>query len=216
MEYCPLCISTSRTFFRNEFLICSVCHGIFRPAQFLPEASIEKNRYLEHNNDVKDLGYRNFVQPLVDSIRKNYTPEHTGLDYGAGPGPVGAAILQELGYIIDLYDPFFHNNVNLLEKKYDYILCCEVIEHFHKPAKEFLLLKNLLKENGILFIMTHIYEPEIFFDNWYYKNDCTHVFIYQKQTIEWIKKNFEFGFSSIEGKVIRLGKTIFSGEAKLP
>ena len=31
--------------------------------------------------------------------------------------------------------------------------------------------------------MTHLYIKEIDFAKWYYKNDITHVFIYQRETL---------------------------------
>jgi hypothetical protein len=50
--------------------------------------------------------------------------------------------------------------------------------------------------------MTHLYDPSIEFNSWYYKNDPTHVFIYQKETIEWIKQRFNFSSVAIEGRLI--------------
>ena len=103
---------------------------------------------------------------------------------------------------IKAYDPIFHKNPKLLDEKYDYIACCEVIEHFYNPKKEFALLKKLLLKGGRLYCMTEIYDQNIDFGSWYYKNDPTHVFIYQRKTIDWI--NTEFGFSdvNINGRLI--------------
>jgi len=78
------------------------------------------------------------------------------------------------------------------------------MEHFHSPAKEFRLLKDMLNPNGTLYCMTHLYNPDTPFDDWYYKNDPTHVFFYQKKAIEWIKENFEFSSASITGRLIKL------------
>ena len=47
--------------------------------------------------------------------------------------------------------------------------------------------------------MTDLYDESIGFHKWYYKNDPTHVFIYQKKTIEWIKNNIGFSDVKIEG-----------------
>jgi hypothetical protein len=77
-----------------------------------------------------------------------------------------------------------------------------VIEHFYHPEKEFRLLKNLLQPNGRLYCMTHIYNPKIDFENWYYKNDPTHVFIYQEATLIWIKNNFNFASVTIDNRLI--------------
>ena len=126
---------------------------------------------------------------------RDFTKDHKGLDFGAGTGPVISKILKDNSFNIKLYDPFFHNYPNLLEKQYDYIAACEVIEHFHNPKKEFSLLRNLLGQDGKLYCMTNVYNENIDFNTWDYKNDFTHVFIYHKNTILYI--NEEFGFSGI-------------------
>ncbi len=40
--------------------------------------------------------------------------------------------------------------------------------------------------------MTELYNEKIEFESWYYKNDPTHVFFYQRATFEWIQKKFNF------------------------
>jgi len=62
-----------------------------------------------------------------------------------------------------LYDPFFHPKSELLAKKYDFIIACEVIEHFHDPRKEFELLYKLLNQGGKLYLMTDLYSQEVDF-----------------------------------------------------
>ena len=193
---CPLCSGISREFFKEEFFICATCSGIFRAESALPSKQVEKLRYEEHNNDVFDDGYRSFVSPLVNKVLEDFSSGHEGLDFGAGPGPVVSKILEENNYQIKQYDPFFHDYPELLKAKYDYVACCEVIEHFHIPRKEFELLKSLLRNNAKLYCMTHLYDDSIDFSNWYYKNDNTHVFFYQAETMNWIKS--EFGFKSLD------------------
>ena len=34
------------------------------------------------------------------------------------------------------------------------------------------------------------------FEHWYYKNDLTHIFIYQEAALHWIQKNL--GFEKVE------------------
>lgn len=48
------------------------------------------------------------------------------------------------------YDPFFFPDESLLSNKYDFVTCTEAIEHFFEPKKEWKILLNLLKENGML------------------------------------------------------------------
>ena len=44
---------------------------------------------------------------------------------------------------------WFVKNSKELNQKYDYISCCEVMEHFHQPYKEFELLSYFLENQGI-------------------------------------------------------------------
>ena len=162
----------------------------------------EKMRYETHNNDVFDERYQNFVSPITKAILENFSEDHLGLDFGAGTGPVISKVLKDNDFRIKAYDPFFHNNPSILNEEYDYIACCEVIEHFYSPKKEFSLLNKILSKGGRLYCMTDIYEESIDFSTWYYKNDPTHVFIYQKKTIAWIKNEFDFSRVNIDGRLI--------------
>ncbi len=184
--------------------VCPQCAGIFLSPERLPTPQAEETHYRTHNNDIHDPRYQAFVAPIVQAILSNYGPSHAGLDFGAGTGPVITHLLQEQGYAIQPYDPFFHPYSEHLTQTYDYIACCEVIEHFHHPAREFALLKKLLNPGGSLFCMTQLYLPEIKFETWYYKNDPTHVFFYQPETLEWIKNHFGFSRLQIQNRLICL------------
>jgi len=196
---CPLCGYPSFLFYQKypkTYFECSECRGIFLERNSLPGQLDEIKRYSEHNNDVEDIRYQNFVSPIVSGILENYSPHHQGLDFGAGTGPVISKLLKDQNYQIAQYDPFFHNYPQLLDNQYDYIACCEVMEHFHHPGKEFEKLRSILNEDGKLFCMTSIYHSEIDFQKWYYRNDPTHVFFYQSETIKYICKRF--GFSNVD------------------
>ena len=204
---CPLCNGTSEDFFqwkKRIWYTCTHCHAIFPPNDLIPDKAAEKSRYEEHHNDVNNPGYQNFVSPIVEAVKTYFTEKHHGLDFGAGTGPVAAKLLFDENYKVELYDPFFHYHPHLLQLQYDYILSCEVVEHFHNPAKEFAMLKNLLKENGKLFCMTTLYNDEINFKTWNYKDDSTHVFIYRLKTFEYIQKTFDFSDLRIEKNLIIL------------
>ncbi len=201
---CPLCENSSELFQKIEskkYYQCSHCFGIFLDANFLPSLEDEKIRYETHNNDVNDVRYQKFVSPITSRILQDFTKESSGLDFGAGTGPVISKVLEEKGFLIKSYDPIFHNFLELLEKTYDYIACCEVIEHFHHPKKEFQLLSNLLFPKGKLYCMTEMVTENIIFENWYYKNDPTHVFFYQEKTMEWIKNTYHFSEVSFHGRL---------------
>jgi len=183
--------------------MCDACGGIYCHDRRYPDREQEKARYETHNNNVNDPRYNKFVAPLVSAVLQEFSPQDTGLDFGAGTGPVISKLLKDEDFNIVQYDPFFHNRPELLYGKYNYIVCCEVIEHFHSPEKEFRLLRNLLKPKGTIYCMTHVYSPDINFADWYYKNDPTHVFIYQRKTLEWIKANFEFSAFSINNRLVK-------------
>lgn len=171
---------------------------------FYPLPIAEKRRYELHNNDVEDPGYRSFVKPIVDYVSQNHSATERGLDFGAGPGPVIAELLAKRGYQLSLYDPFFHDNQELLENKYDYVIACEVVEHFHNPQKEFDRLAKLLSEKGSLVIMTGLFSENCDFESWYYKNDETHVFFYSHDTFKYIKSAYGFKNLMIENRMIIL------------
>lgn len=204
---CPLCLAEAPFFLEDRgtsFYKCGGCGSVFRdPADDLPFEK-EKARYLTHNNCPVDPGYRAFVAPIVDEVKKLFLPSHQGLDFGAGPVPVIAKLLQNQGYQLEAYDPFFHDRPELLEKKYDYITACEVIEHFRQPAEEFKRLRAMLNPGGALLCMTLLYEDKIDFANWHYKNDQTHRFFYSRQALEWIKEHMGFASLKIQGRLISL------------
>lgn len=203
MSICPLCNSSSKAFYKDEFYKCSCCSGIFRPIEKLLDNEKERERYESHTNDSDDLGYQNFVSPITTSILNDYKVDSIGLDFGCGKDSPIIKILRNNDYKIFEYDPYFFDDKKLLEQKYDYIACCEVIEHFYNPKKEFELLKSLLKDSSTLYLMTGIYKDNIDFSKWWYKNDLTHVFIYTERTFEWIKKEFGFENMSINKNFIK-------------
>ena len=203
MSICPLCNSSSKAFYKDEFYKCSCCSGIFRPIEKLLDNEKERERYESHTNDSDDLGYQNFVSPITTSILNDYKVDSIGLDFGCGKDSPIIKILRNNDYKIFEYDPYFFDDKKLLEQKYDYIACCEVIEHFYNPKKEFELLKSLLKDSSTLYLMTGIYKDNIDFPKWWYKNDLTHVFIYTERTFEWIKKEFGFENMSINKNFIK-------------
>ena len=202
---CPLCNSTSTLFCektKHLFYKCNTCHGIFRPKHTFLTAEEEKAHYEKHNNDVFDERYQNFVSPIVNAVLQDFSSEAKGLDFGSGTGPVIAKMLTDKGYQVQNYDLFFAKEPSLLNQKYDYISCCEVMEHFHQPYKEFELLKSLLLPKGKLYCKTEVFNNQKPFENWYYKDDFTHVFIYQHKTLEWIKTKFHFSNLVIKEKLI--------------
>lgn len=211
---CPLCNSIADYFCSigntgRDYYKCSICFSIFLTPNTYIDYKAEKARYEEHNNDVEDSRYQNFVSPITDAIQAQFPKTSDGLDYGCGTGPVASVVLEREGFKkIALYDPFFHPHEDNLKKTYDFIICCEVMEHFFNPKEEFSRLRGLLKPNGKLFCKTSILNNDVsksYFKDWWYNNDPTHVFFYTPKTLEFIAKNFGFNAIQIEPKLITFG-----------
>jgi SAM-dependent methyltransferase len=111
-------------------------------------------------------------------------------------------MLERHGYTLDRFDPYFCPDRSVFSNNYDFIVCCEVIEHFHEPAKEFHLLRRLLSHNAHLVCMTHLLSEDTDFENWYYKDDPTHAFFYREDTIDFIRTRFGFKSSEIRDRLI--------------
>ncbi|WP_148783694.1 class I SAM-dependent methyltransferase [Aquimarina intermedia] len=191
------CVISSRDYYR-----CTMCDGVQLATQQRLSPEKEENRYTLHKNDINDTGYQKFVMPLVDAIKKKHSENDIGLDFGCGTGPVIAELLLTAGYDIEKYDPFFAQDYSVFEQTYDFIFCCEVIEHFYSPKQEFSLLHTLLKPEGKLYCKTNLFLPSIDFKNWWYKNDSTHVFFYSKDTIKYIKQAYNFSSVCIEKEFV--------------
>ena len=204
MNDCPLCLNTHVIQRKDvpDYYHCPICDLVYKAPYLLVSSETEKARYLTHNNDVDDLGYQQFVKPIVDAIKIEIPHHATGLDFGAGTGPVITKLLEDAGYSLNLYDPFFHTDRSVLELIYDYIVCCEVMEHFYYPRKEFELLSKLLRKGGQLFCMTHLIMDDTPFKTWHYRNDKTHVSFYSAKTIQWIKLHFGFASADVKNRLI--------------
>jgi SAM-dependent methyltransferase len=203
---CPLCYGSSIPFYKDEYSRCLQCNAVFMHPAFYVDSDTEKSRYEEHNNDITDCGYQKFVSPITDTIKTHYDNTANGLDFGSGTGPVITHVLHQLGYRVNQFDKYFATDRSVLNQQYDFIACCEVVEHFHKPKEEFHLLAGLLKPGGRLLIMTKMITRASAFGNWYYRRDPTHVFFYTPETFTYIKNNFDFDDLEIQERLIILTK----------
>ncbi|NND09206.1 MAG: class I SAM-dependent methyltransferase [Saprospiraceae bacterium] len=201
---CTLCSSELTNRKDAYYYDCDICKAIVKDKKYYLAANEEKAIYETHNNDVNDIRYQNFTSPITNYVIKNFLPEHKGLDFGSGTGPVISSMLMEMSYDIVQYDPFFAPNQNTLNDTYDYIVSCEVFEHFYNPKIEIDGLTALLKINGVLLIMTMLYNDQIEFNKWNYRRDATHVFIYRRETIEYIARTKKFEIDVLTDRFVVL------------
>ena len=191
---CPLCLSAGAALFftsrqknlERDYFHCKTCDLVFVPTEFHLDPDAAQERYLTHENDPANADYRRFLSQLWDELRPRLPQRARGLDYGAGPGPALAAMIEEDGYSAALYDPLFHPDDTVLAHTYDFITCTETVEHFATPRVDFQRLHRMLAPGGWLGIMTDILEDRDGFADWYYHRDPTHVAFYSLHTFQWI------------------------------
>lgn len=166
----------------------------------------EKARYETHNNDLRQEGYRKFLNqmwiPLREKLLQGFSIEARGLDFGCGPTEAFSQLAAEDGFEVQSYDPYFSPNDELLLKTYDFVWCSEVFEHFNRPSKSISMLRPLLRPGSILAVMTS--QPPGHsedFKVWGYHNDPTHISFYSDQCMDWIAKRFEWERHSIGSKI---------------
>lgn len=185
---CPVCRdpapATFGVFDGLGYWRCGACQARGLNPAHHPQAADEKAEYDRHENNVDDPGYRRFLSRLADALRPHLAPGAQGLDYGCGPGPALAAMLREAGHDMTVYDPFYQPDTDALHKRYDFVTCTEVIEHFHRPAAEFDRLGALLRPGGWLGVTTCFQTDDARFAGWHYRKDPTHVVFYRAVTLE--------------------------------
>jgi hypothetical protein len=183
---CPLCGCAEAPRFELDYYRCRECELTFLDPALRPDAAVERARYDEHRNDPADAGYRAFLNRLAGPLVEVIAPGARGLDYGSGPGPTLSVMLEEWGYDVVLYDPYYANDPGVLLDTYDFITCTEVAEHFYNPSAEFERLAGLLRPGGVLAVMTEPLRDDVDFPRWHYRRDPTHVCFYRPATMEWL------------------------------
>jgi hypothetical protein len=191
---CPLCNMPDENLFAaggRTYHRCCKCGLVYMDAtdRLLPDE--EKKRYSFHQNSISDAGYVAFLNRVIEPSMQYISKGMKGLDYGCGPNPVLAQIVGERGMQCSYYDPFFFPECKA-DAKYDFVFATECFEHFFSPMKEIEKICAMLNSNGILGIMTELMDESTDFDNWYYKNDPTHVCFYGKESINYICQTYNF------------------------
>ena len=201
-EGCPVCEQGSprhfqavsqtvnQTFRQQRYFRCQVCLAtLMAPECRLTDAD-EKAVYDLHDNHPDDPGYRRFLSRLTAPMLERLSPGSSGLDFGCGPGPAVATMMDEAGMKMSLYDPYYYPDTSALDQRYDFVTCTEVIEHLYHPAAVFRQLDSLLLPGGLLGLMTCFQTDDSRFANWHYRRDPTHVVFYKQATLQWLADRF--------------------------
>jgi len=187
----------------KKYYRCNECGFIFIGEEHLLPLEDESKRYEIHNNEITDPSYRAYFKKFIDYIEDDLDKENTILDYGSGPQPVLANVMEENGYKVDIYDKFFSRETDYLNKKYDVILSTEVFEHIYNPMETLETLLSILNKNGKLILMTAISpSTDEEFRRWWYIQDPTHVVFYNKKTFDIISKKYNLNIIKYNHKNI--------------
>ena len=189
---------------------CFECSAKFLDKSHFLSSEDEYLHYCTHNNAIDDAKYRAFLSKLYKPLKHLLSFHKSGLDYGCGPGPALTAMLEEDGYEMRKYDPFFYPDETVFTLKFDFITCSETVEHFYDPYSEFDLLSKMLNPSGVLAIMTSFLEDDALFQNWHYVRDPTHVVFYSRKTFEKIAIQREWICHFPDQNIALLSKPISS------
>ena len=193
---CPLCESAAVGDFTiahgRRYGACGICGLIQLAAEQRPDPTAERAHYLTHQNNPADRSYRAFLDRLATPLLAQLPVGAEGLDYGSGPGPTLSVMLEEQGFPMRVFDPYFADDTDALRQTYEFITCTETAEHFFDPAGEFERLDRMLRPGGWLGIMTEVYQEDQTFAEWRYARDPTHVCFYRPETMAWIAERFGY------------------------
>lgn len=187
---CPLCLENNNHRYSadkiREYYLCSSCDLLFVPREELISSEAEKERYDLHDNLENDEGYVLYLKKIADSFLPYLKEGWGGLDFGSGKTKKLASLLP---FPVESFDLYYHNDQELLKKKYDFIVLSEVIEHLREPRETMLGLNRILREEGMFFIKTKLRpEKENVFSNWFYKRDVTHIEFFSMKALEYLGK----------------------------
>ncbi|HEY7884625.1 MAG TPA: class I SAM-dependent methyltransferase [Cellvibrionaceae bacterium] len=184
---------------------CLHCALVFVPPTLFLNSAEEKAEYDLHDNHPEDPGYRKFLSRIAEPLLARLPTEGAkGLDFGCGPGPALASMLEEAGCRVALYDIFYYPDQRVLNQHYDFITATEVFEHLHQPAAVINRLWQCLVPGGCLAIMTKLVVDREAFSGWHYKNDPTHVIFFSRETFSWLAHKLDARIEFVGNDVIML------------
>lgn len=207
---CPVCHGNQTGHFQTvearSYWRCDTCMATFLDPTQYPDLATEKAEYDRHQNALQDPGYLGFLNRLAAPLIERLKPGSSGLDYGCGPGPALAQMLKDSGFRMQVYDPIYASDPQVLDQQYDFITCTEVAEHFHRPAEEFDRLIGRIKPGGWLGLMTRFQTDDARFANWHYRRDPTHVVFYREATFQWLAEAHDLAAETMPPDVVLLQK----------
>ena len=176
------------------FHLCPHCEYIRKDELFFPTKEAELKRYNQHHNSVEDLTYQAYFERFIEEALIPFALGKKVIDIGSGPQAVLAYVLtNKYGFDVDIHDPFYSKENQVLLRQYDVVVCTEVLEHVFDIHSLFQQFTSLLTPNGVLAIMTSFHPNDnTLFQNWYYQRDSTHVGFFRDRTFEVLSIHYGF------------------------
>lgn len=203
---CKICQNNTISFFHQslskDYFYCNACEFISLHDTFVVDLEKEKAQYGNHHNSLENEGYVKMFEDFMDLFWDRLTcKEIHALDFGSGPTPVLAKLLERRGATVDCYDKFYQPETIFETQTYDLITSTEVFEHLENPLETLKMLTNHLKPNGIIAIMTlfHPNNTELFL-KWWYPRDPTHISFFTCKTLDILGKKCGLKRISEDGK----------------
>ena len=208
---CPLCRHSAAQFYHRDkfrdYFQCAQCALVFVPPEFHLSPEAEKAYYELHENSLEDAGYRGFLERCATPLLARLPPAARGLDYGCGPAPLLAQILEEQGHRVSVYDLYFQPNASVLEDRFDFIVSTEVVEHLADPMTVLECLWQRIDVGGVLALMTKLVASRERFASWHYIRDPTHIVFFSEETFRWLAKHLSASLAFSGSDVIFLTRT---------
>jgi hypothetical protein len=176
------CMSLGRNKHR-EFLRCPACGLVSVPAEHWTTPEEERARYARHDNVESNRGYVGFLTEVADVATAVALPGARILDFGSGENAVLTRLLRNQGRDCVAYDPLYGLGTDALEKQYDLVVACEVIEHLRELRAEIVRLGKCLGPGGRMVVRTRCYPSPAEIPSWWYARDPTHINFFAPQTL---------------------------------
>lgn len=168
------------------FVFTSFCDG-FTATQWITHIYNEAY-YREVDPDYSERRPRGNAL-AVDALLAGRQRSWIGLDYGGGNGRT-AAMLREMGYRYESYDPFGHSDVTTEAKEcYDFCSAFEVAEHAHDPSSFVQEIVGLCSRGQLAVLVgTHVNDGHIReggrLDWWYASPRNGHVSLHSRLSLQ--------------------------------
>jgi hypothetical protein len=208
-QACVLCQENSLKSFSCSdgrlYFACDSCDYIFlNPEQRLSLAA-ERERYLEHDNNVQDPEYLKYLRKTWDKAEFKGVFGSRALDYGCGPTKGLKAVLQSEMVAVSSFDPIFFPDFQVLEASaYDVIFCSEALEHAYDPRLVVEHWVKSLKPRGRVTLRTSFHQGMGSLEDWWYAKDPTHVGFFSEITFRTLSENWGFAIEHLHSPYVVL------------